>query len=250
MMYKPSHVSYSQISTYLTCPQQYNFKYVLGLKPASTPIAWVFGGAFHQGLNAYYQGKDYKQPMMIELYKEVKSGRMDKQTYTKYVRMGEAMMEELKVNGRAYRVKETERKITVQLQHPISNKRLQVPFTAVIDLVSLDGDVVDHKTTSGDISRFRDGYEMQLRLYSLVYRVVNKEAPNRLTIQAITKRLGKSTVYYEDIEPDDVQESVVFEEASRVIERILMNDFVATPSKWSCRMCEYRQICPASAWDE
>lgn len=46
------HLSYSSISTYLTCPEQWRRKYVLRQPSASTP-SLIFGGACHNTLERY-----------------------------------------------------------------------------------------------------------------------------------------------------------------------------------------------------
>jgi putative RecB family exonuclease len=49
------HVSVSQIKTYLRCPRQYRFRYVLGAEPEFIPANLVLGSAVHEGLAAYYR---------------------------------------------------------------------------------------------------------------------------------------------------------------------------------------------------
>ena len=42
-------ISYSEVSTFLTCPRKYYWKYIRGLLPAETPKAFETGRQFHKG---------------------------------------------------------------------------------------------------------------------------------------------------------------------------------------------------------
>lgn len=56
MTYKPSHISFSQIMTYLQCPEHYLFRYVLGIK--SPPAkAMKRGKALHETLDHHFTQK-------------------------------------------------------------------------------------------------------------------------------------------------------------------------------------------------
>lgn len=48
-------LSYSRISTYLSCPLKFYFNYVLGLKPKRTPVALAFGSTIHKAIEIKLQ---------------------------------------------------------------------------------------------------------------------------------------------------------------------------------------------------
>mgnify|MGYP001816646557 CR=1 FL=1 len=48
------HFSYSQLNTYLICPQKYHFQYVIWLDWETKPIALPFGKAIHKSAETYY----------------------------------------------------------------------------------------------------------------------------------------------------------------------------------------------------
>jgi hypothetical protein len=56
------HFSFSQLNTYLICPQKYNFQYVIGLNWETKPVALPFGKETRAGTEkragAYRQGTD------------------------------------------------------------------------------------------------------------------------------------------------------------------------------------------------
>lgn len=48
------HVSYSQVHTYLTCPEKFRQQYALGRTPSHRPGEMVFGSAVHGALALYH----------------------------------------------------------------------------------------------------------------------------------------------------------------------------------------------------
>jgi putative RecB family exonuclease len=70
----PDHVSYSQISTYLTCPLRYRFQYVDQVPPAFRSAALAFGSAIHEAVGAFYHqhlmGDPLRTDQMLDVYRE------------------------------------------------------------------------------------------------------------------------------------------------------------------------------------
>ena len=68
-----THLSYSQISTYLTCPLRYKLHYVDLIPPAFTTAALVFGSSLHESVAAYYQsrleGDPIRPDQMVDVYR-------------------------------------------------------------------------------------------------------------------------------------------------------------------------------------
>jgi putative RecB family exonuclease len=57
------HWSYSQLSTYLRCPLQYFFQYVLGLPRKTIPGSMALGSAVHEALATYHRTVQSGQPI-------------------------------------------------------------------------------------------------------------------------------------------------------------------------------------------
>ena len=49
------HISYSQLKTYLTCPQKYQFQYVRGIPWEFIPEYFPFGRAIHEAAKLFYK---------------------------------------------------------------------------------------------------------------------------------------------------------------------------------------------------
>ena len=49
------HISYSQLNTYLKCPQKYEFQYVRGIPWEFVPEYFPFGRAIHEAAKLFYR---------------------------------------------------------------------------------------------------------------------------------------------------------------------------------------------------
>jgi putative RecB family exonuclease len=73
-----NHFSYSQLSTYLTCPLRYRLQYVDLIPPAFRSASLVFGSSIHEAVAAYYQSRlegDVLRPdQMWDVYRDTWRG--------------------------------------------------------------------------------------------------------------------------------------------------------------------------------
>lgn len=76
------HLSYTQISTYLTCPLRYRFQYVDQIPPAFVSATLAFGSGIHEAVGAFYQmvlqGDQLKPSQMLDVYRQAWLGRQEK----------------------------------------------------------------------------------------------------------------------------------------------------------------------------
>jgi putative RecB family exonuclease len=68
------HLSYTQISTYMTCPLRYRLQYVDKIPPAFKSAALAFGSAIHEAIGAFYHqhllGDSLRPDQMTDVYRE------------------------------------------------------------------------------------------------------------------------------------------------------------------------------------
>lgn len=73
------HFSYSQLSTYLTCPLRYKLHYVDLIAPAFTASSLVFGHAIHEAVGAFHQqhllGDTLSPDEMVDVYRQAWASR-------------------------------------------------------------------------------------------------------------------------------------------------------------------------------
>lgn len=69
----PDHLSYSQISSYLTCPLRYRFRYIDQLPPEFIAAPLAFGTAIHEAVGAFYHqhllGDGLLPHQMVDVYR-------------------------------------------------------------------------------------------------------------------------------------------------------------------------------------
>lgn len=74
-----THFSYSQLSTYLTCPLRYRLQYLDLIPPAFTASSLVFGQAIHEAVGAFYQqhllGEALRADEMVDVYRQAWASR-------------------------------------------------------------------------------------------------------------------------------------------------------------------------------
>jgi len=58
--------SYSQISSYLSCPRQYRYRYLQGWREKDVRANMIFGRVFEKALAAYFRGQDSLQTLHNE----------------------------------------------------------------------------------------------------------------------------------------------------------------------------------------
>jgi putative RecB family exonuclease len=68
------HLSYSAVSTYLTCPLRYRFHYIDQIPAAFTSSSLAFGSAVHEAVGAFYQthleGDSLRIDQMVDVYRQ------------------------------------------------------------------------------------------------------------------------------------------------------------------------------------
>src|SRR4030067_2676902 len=81
------HISYSQLKTYLTCPQKYQFQYVRGIPWEFVPEYFPFGRAIHEVAKVFYRnlketGQRIPLPDLTQQFKQT----WDKETQGNNIR--------------------------------------------------------------------------------------------------------------------------------------------------------------------
>ncbi len=70
--YEKEHMSYSAVSTYLTCPLRYKFHYVDQIPPSFISSSLAFGSAVHEAIGAFLQthmeGDGLRVDQMVDVY--------------------------------------------------------------------------------------------------------------------------------------------------------------------------------------
>ncbi len=206
------HLSYSQVSCYLSCSLQYRFKYIDKLEPAFKSSALAFGSAIHEAAAAYHQSRLEGDPLradqLVDVYRDEwrRAGQVkyfngdNENTLTEKARqMLTVFHDSVDLSSRIIAIEEF-------FELPLGGLPL---FQGYIDLIeqSPEGDVtlVDLKTASKKYSTNAVESNMQLTAYALATESMGfnpDELKFRLDVLLKTKEAG--LVRYETSRtPDD-----------------------------------------------
>lgn len=235
--FRPHHISFSQIQMYENCPQCYQLNYVMGVYPAEKPEAFSFGTIFHLACAYHYKGNDFWKGFEAGLLKENITDKRIQHKYREAIRL---MWDHYLVFGKQYKGSKVEHEFQVQLRNPITGKYLAVPMKGVIDLITTDEWVVDHKTSSveyGDESREAP----QLLIYSMAYRALFGKPPKGLAF-SIFRKDSKVGLWQEyPVQVDEMAEAILWMKIKVTLDKILANDWTPKMAKWPYKhhpMCE------------
>lgn len=137
-------ISYSRVSSYLSCPQAHNYSYVERIKPKGVVRPLTFGGDFHKLLE--HRGSE-KLP---DVYNEIKDtyreldGRQQSQLGDEYLEeLFEVFEDYTQYWYGAERPVKTEHEFKI---HIANYKGIPVYFVGKIDELYKDGSIGEHKT--------------------------------------------------------------------------------------------------------
>lgn len=243
---KITYLSYSQIETFLTCPLQYKYRYIIKI-PVPPSAALTFGDTIHRTLEAFYKivqdGKNPSQEVLLNIYSEKwKSVGYGSKTYElKMKTHGEMLLNEF------YRLGYTPGNIPQKLEE--SFKLKITPMLTIggkIDRVDKLPDnkieIIDYKT--GQSTRIKKNVknDLQLSVYALAATsegIYNYRPEDVIVsfyfLENQEKISGTRTV-------DQLQSAK--EKIKETAEDIMKSDFPANPGK-QCDFCEFRLICEA-----
>lgn len=241
--------SYSALSTFETCPRQFEYNYLLKI-PQPPNGATSFGSSLHNTLNEFYSlVTQSKQASLFEAYEEDLSLSKLLRIYeNKWIPSGyesKAHMETLKKRGKEILTKFHEHfKNEVSriefLEKGFKLKMGDYTITGRIDRADKlpDGtlEVIDYKSGKSRSQKEVDKDE-QLMIYALAARDCFGQSASKLTLYFLDDDLKVST------EPDPEKLDKMKGEIIETADKINQSDFAPTPSKFVCGFCPYNGIC-------
>ncbi len=240
-----TYVSYSQLSTFNTCPLQYKYRYILKI-PVPPSAALTFGDTMHKTIRAFYelvkQAMNPTKDTLIRLLDDYWSsiGYGDKGYEEKMKKQGVKLLTEFYEKGF------DPKRIPTDLEQPFRLKITpMLKLGGKIDRVDTlpDGkiEIIDYKT--GQAPKGRDvTQDLQLTVYALA-------ATDDGIYRKLPEKVIVSFYFFEGQEKISATRSQEqLEEAKNEIakkaDEISRSDFRPTPGK-HCDFCEFRLICEA-----
>jgi len=212
----PLKLNQDSINSYLTCPLQYRYNYLLKL-PKSQTGAMVLGTAVHKSLEAFYLAKKSHTPITS---KELINVYTSNQKDTQY----ENLLVEEKFN----------------LVYD------GVIITGRFDLITIDKDkttIMDFKTSQGvdeKKAKERVNSSIQLKIYALAYKEKYHHPADEIGLYFVENNI------YAKRKPDEKLYQKAMSDITKVKEGIVSENFIPKPDKFSCTNCPFNKICPAS----
>ncbi|MFH1610601.1 MAG: UvrD-helicase domain-containing protein [Patescibacteria group bacterium] len=251
----PTSFSYSQLKGYETCPYQYYLGFILKI-PVTGKAVFSYGKTMHSALQKFMalikQSGDIRQDdlfnkkdndkkvlpsekELIDIYREswIDDWYESKEQKQEYKKQGEKSLKNL------YRqVKENTPKV-IELEKGFNFKIKDYSIRGVIDRVDHVGDnkveIIDYKTGRAKTEKTVEKDQL------LMYQMAAKETFNW--------NIDKLTFYYLD---NNMQVSFlgtdeeIDKQKEKMLERIKQirsADFNATPNKFKCQYCDFKNMC-------
>ena len=194
----PDHLSYSQISTYLTCPLRYNFQYMEEIPPAFTGSSLAFGSAIHEAVGAFYQdhliGECLRPDQMLDIYRQAWSSRQRDEKVRFFNGDNEDSLRDKAQELFRVFVDSFDPSVAVLgiEEHFEINLGDLPPFMGYLDLIEEDTNgqitIADLKTSSRKISDNQAHKNMQLTAYSVGIESLGFDPEQtRLRLDVLTK---------------------------------------------------------------
>ena len=244
------HLSYSQIRTFLSCPQRYFYQYVVGLEWAATPSVMVLGSAVHRAVAKFYRilkesGERIPVEAMHEeleehIAEESAGGRISfkpGESRESLVECGNGLITEFHDAITPQRIVAVEEPFLVKI--PGSEYAL----AGVFDLIETDGSVpvlVELKTSAKSWSERDVREDLQSAVYTYAMREMGYES-GVVRFDILVKN-KKPTFQQISVAKDSGDIARMLSVLHGVTDAIEKGAFFRNPS-WQCRDCPFHRTC-------
>jgi len=234
-------LSYTQVDTYLRCPQMYQYRFVFRLPTRPRP-QMQFGRILHEALKDALGSIDRDRPLTWEMVDAAYVAAWARERFCAPEQAPSLQDLGRSYLRRAYDAGDLSKPLL--LEQPFSLRVDGLRLTGRIDRVDRHADggyeLIDYKTGSArratELQR-----DLQLGVYALAAREVFRFEPLSLSYYYL-ETSERVTV---DKPPERLQEdrqSIV-----RVADGIRAELFPAKPDRMKCSGCDFRLLCPSSA---
>ncbi|MEM4626443.1 MAG: PD-(D/E)XK nuclease family protein [Candidatus Bilamarchaeaceae archaeon] len=246
------YIRASSINTYIECSAKFYFQNIEQVQVPNKP-ALAFGASIHKALETNFKQKvATRKDLPLEEVKEVFSDTLDNEFQNvepndfeekpgAYKDSGIELVEKYQ-KEHAYRIfpKYAEQKISVKF------KGIDYGLTGTIDLVDEDNVLIDHKTTSRQVTKVPQAYQIQVGgAYPFLLKTLTKEPVNGIRVDFLIRKGAKTT--YTQILPVkiDYDERYFFNVFLDVTTGIKNGVFIPNRSHMYCskRFCQYWSVC-------
>jgi CRISPR/Cas system-associated exonuclease Cas4 (RecB family) len=210
----------------------------------------VFGGAIHKALEVFYREGDRDKAERVfidEFSRGVTNDNVElkkNENVEKEGKIGLRMLERYFDSPERpyFKVKEVEYEFQIKLKDPMTKRELDLPLKGVIDLITEDGLIVDHKVVNQIWKTEEIETDLQATCYWLAYESIFGESPQAFVFNFLIKRVNEPKFDAQATQRDAGQKLYFIEYANYIIKNIKEEKF---PKKVGshCRYCPFRNLC-------
>lgn len=253
--YNGQHLSYTQIDCMLSCPRKYCFRYIQRL-PAPVGSALLLGRAYHKALEVNFQekvrtGTDVGMPVLLDAF----DSEWNRMLQHEEIQWDDESPAEIKDMGRRLvgiymesvapfvMPAEVERKFSIALPG-LDGYTLD----GVIDLITDQGVIIDHKTSSKSKSESDVAKDLQASAYAAA--MLADPTLSEVWIEFHTAVKAKTPNIQRLATMRNRQDAEWFIQlASEVLQQIKAGIFPPNPNSYLCspRWCGYWERCKGGA---
>ena len=255
------HISYTQLSTYLKCPQKYEFQYVKGLPWEFVPEYFPFGRAIHEAAKLFYKTlKETGQRMPLADLTQHFESMWDRETEGKNIRYRENQSRDntrekgIQLVKVFYGYVQPQRIIGVEVPFSVdlvseeTGEILPSKLVGVFDLLESDPEgnfaIVELKTGAKRFTDDQIDLDLQGALYSYALRQMGYQTDGEETLvrydQLLKLKNPDIETYYA------VKGNVDYAWAYQLVRKVLraIDHEVFYPILgWQCKDCPFGKAC-------
>ncbi len=243
----PLELSFSEINTYIKCPLQYKYQYVLKI-PTPPALSQTFGDIVHKTLQQFYleytKNKDVNKELLVKIlnrnwlffgFRDEKAGKLLKKRAEKMLLNFYKKFHKDKLN-----ILDLERWFKIKLNENITIKG-KIDRIDLLDNNELE--IIDYKTGEKpkNSKRFDNDLQLPLYAYAASHPTLYNKPLEKIKLSYIYLPKGEKVTFKKKEEDIEKLKKIVIE----VAEKIQKGEFSPTPSPFICDFCPFKIICDA-----
>jgi len=173
--YPINRISASMVNSYLESPRLFYFQYIAKIQLPQKQQHLLFGSAIHKALEMMTKGETDPYSVFEQTLDITKFMEDEKQEHPRLLLLGKEMItnyvDYFPKLDKLYNMKggSAEKYFRRKLINPITGQESTLPFSGVLDHLTLDGRIIDYKTSAGLWDPNSAASKVQTLLYNLWY---------------------------------------------------------------------------------
>lgn len=255
------HISFSAINTYLRCPRQYQYRYILRIPPSHRSAALAYGTATHAALAMFYEHIQSNKPepsvkemqaVFTDSWHQQQGGEIpvllnDGETPEGLVESANALIAVFHEQApRPHKVIGVEEAFSIECHDSDTGEVFQERLVGVFDAIAQDKNgqyrVLEHKSAGRRWAESQRENDLQVSAYSLAAGMTGL-GDAEITVQLLLKNKKPAIEVY-NLRRTEADRRDFLRVASGVIRAV--NAGIFYPRRdFFCRNCEYAGPCMA-----